>query len=91
LSKDWTTRVLPELTSQYGVGELHTVWLLPKGWPGKGPAVSLTLLHSTEAPLLCSATPHTPIRGGGGAEALLNLLHPCSTQVEQVEQLWNMT
>jgi hypothetical protein len=39
----WTTRVLPELTSQYGVEEMHDVWFTPKGWPGKGPTVSLLI------------------------------------------------
>jgi hypothetical protein len=38
---DWTTRVLPEFTRQYGVEEIHSVWLLPKDWPGKGAAVTL--------------------------------------------------
>lgn len=40
---DWTTRVLPEVTSRYGVEEVHTAWFLPKGWPGQGPAVSLLI------------------------------------------------
>jgi hypothetical protein len=39
----WTTRVLPELTTPYGVEEVHNVWFIPKGWPGKGPAVSLLI------------------------------------------------
>jgi hypothetical protein len=38
---DWTTRVLPEYTRPYGVEEVHDVWFVPNGWPGKGPAVSL--------------------------------------------------
>ena len=38
---NWTTRVLPEYTCPYGVEEVHNVWFAPKGWPGKGPAVSL--------------------------------------------------
>jgi hypothetical protein len=40
---DWTTRVLPELTSPFGVEEVHSIWLTPKGWPGKGPAVLLLI------------------------------------------------
>lgn len=39
----WTTRVLPELTRPYGVEEAHNAWFVPKGWPGKGPAVSLLI------------------------------------------------
>jgi hypothetical protein len=38
---DWTTRVLSEYTRPYGVEEVHDVWFVPNGWPGKGPAVSL--------------------------------------------------
>jgi hypothetical protein len=38
---DWTTRVLPEYTRPYGVEEVHDVWFVPNGWPGKGPAISL--------------------------------------------------
>ena len=38
---DWTTRILPEYTRPYGVEEVHNVWFVPNGWPGKGPAVSL--------------------------------------------------
>jgi hypothetical protein len=38
---DWTTRVLPEFTRQYGVEELHSVLFLPKDWPGKGAVVTL--------------------------------------------------
>jgi hypothetical protein len=40
---DWTTRVLPDLTLRHGVEELHNAWFLPRGWPGKGPAVSLLI------------------------------------------------
>ncbi len=43
MSNDWTTRVRPDLTAPYGVEELHNVWFLPKGWPGKGPAISLLI------------------------------------------------
>ena len=38
---EWTTRLAPEITSQFGVEELHGVCFVPRGWPGKGPAVSL--------------------------------------------------
>ena len=34
---EWTTRLDPALTRQYGVEEIHDVWFVPKGWPGKGP------------------------------------------------------
>ena len=37
----WTTRLPPERTRTYGVEELHCAWLLPRGFPGKGPVVSL--------------------------------------------------
>jgi hypothetical protein len=40
---DWTTRVNPEATRPYGVEEVHNVWFLPKGWPGKGPVVGLLI------------------------------------------------
>lgn len=43
MSDDWTTRIAPHLTSRYGVEEVHTAWFLPKGWPGKGNAVSLLI------------------------------------------------
>jgi hypothetical protein len=33
------------------------------------------LLHSTFEDVLCSATPHTPIGGGGGAAGALHLLY----------------
>jgi hypothetical protein len=39
----WTTRLEPALTTQYQVDELHSVWLVPKGWPGKGETVSLLI------------------------------------------------
>ena len=39
----WTTRLPPERTRTYGVEELHCAWLLPRGFPGKGPVVSLSL------------------------------------------------
>jgi hypothetical protein len=35
------TRCRPERTRTYGVEELHCAWLLPPGFPGKGPVVSL--------------------------------------------------
>jgi hypothetical protein len=38
---DWTTRILPEITRQYGVEEIHSVLFLPKDWPGQGAAVTL--------------------------------------------------
>jgi hypothetical protein len=38
---EWTTRLAPEITRQFGVEELHDVCFLPRGWPGKGPTVSL--------------------------------------------------
>jgi hypothetical protein len=47
---NWTTRVLPEFTRQYGVDELHSVLFLPKDWPGKGAAVTLGI---PECELLC--------------------------------------
>ena len=59
MSNDWTTRLLPELTSQYGVGELHNVWFVPKGWPGKGPAVSL-LIPECEMQVVVLATDGNP-------------------------------
>jgi hypothetical protein len=31
------------LTRQYGVEEAHDAWFVPRGWPGKGPAVSLLI------------------------------------------------
>jgi hypothetical protein len=39
----WTTRLPPERTRLYGVEELHCAWLLPRGFPGKGPVVSLSI------------------------------------------------
>jgi hypothetical protein len=39
----WTTRVLADLTRQHGVEELHQAWLTPVGWPGRGPAVSMSI------------------------------------------------
>jgi hypothetical protein len=40
----WTTLVNPETTRQYmGDKELHSAWFMPKGWPGKGPCVSLEI------------------------------------------------
>jgi hypothetical protein len=39
----WTTRVDPECTRPYGVGEVHAVFFLPEGWCGKGPTVGLGL------------------------------------------------
>jgi hypothetical protein len=41
MDTDWTTRVLPEFTRQYGIEEIHNVLFFPKGWPGKGAAVTL--------------------------------------------------
>jgi hypothetical protein len=41
IMSDWTTRVLPEYTRRFGVEEVHDAWFVPKGWPGKGPAISL--------------------------------------------------
>jgi hypothetical protein len=38
---DWTTRVEPKLTQQFGVNELHTVCFEPPGWPGKGTVLAL--------------------------------------------------
>jgi hypothetical protein len=43
LSHEWTTRVRPDLTRKHGVDELHTAWLLPRGWPGHGSAVSMSI------------------------------------------------
>jgi hypothetical protein len=60
VSNDWTTRVLPELTSQYGVEELHDVWFTPKGWPGKGPAVSL-LIPECEMQVVVLAADGQPV------------------------------
>jgi hypothetical protein len=39
----WTTRLEPALSAQYRVAEFHSVWLVPIGWPGKGPAVTLLI------------------------------------------------
>jgi hypothetical protein len=39
----WTTRLPPERTRTCGVEELHCAWLLPRGFPGKGPVVSLSI------------------------------------------------
>ena len=39
----WTTRLPPERTRRFGVEELHVAWLLPRGFPGRGPVVCLTL------------------------------------------------
>jgi hypothetical protein len=44
------------------------------------------LLHSTFCGLLCSATPHTPIVGGGGADGALHLPHLTPLHLSQVEQ-----
>ena len=40
---NWTTRIDPSLTRQYGVEELHNVCFEPPGWPGKGPTVNLLI------------------------------------------------
>jgi hypothetical protein len=40
---NWTTRLLPELTSPYGVEEVHNVWFAPKGYTGKGAVVALLI------------------------------------------------
>lgn len=40
---DWTTRVEPERTRSFGVGELHSVLFAPLGWPGRGPVVGLLI------------------------------------------------
>jgi hypothetical protein len=60
LPNHWTTRVLPELTLQYGVEEIHNVWFTPKGWPGKGPAVSL-LIPECEMQVVVLATDGGPV------------------------------
>jgi hypothetical protein len=39
----WTTRLDPQYTTMFGVGELHNVMFEPPGWPGKGPIVSLLI------------------------------------------------
>ena len=40
---DWTTRIDPSITRQYGVEAIHNVWLAPKDWSGKGPVVGLLI------------------------------------------------
>ena len=49
----WTTLVEPKYAA-YGVGEVHNVWFLPKGWPGKGTVINLLIpeceLHFCFAP-----------------------------------------
>jgi len=59
-SNDWTTRVLPDLTRQYGVEELHHAWFTPKGWPGKGSAVSL-MIPECELQIVVSADDGEPL------------------------------
>jgi len=39
----WTTRLPPERTRLFGVEEMHVAWLLPRGYPGRGPVVCLTI------------------------------------------------
>src|SRR5262249_20906135 len=39
----WTTRIAPELTRSYGVEELHNVAFEPRGWPGHGTTISLSI------------------------------------------------
>jgi hypothetical protein len=39
MSKEWTTRVDPKYTRQFGVEELHKVYFEPSGWPGKGTSI----------------------------------------------------
>ena len=39
----WTTRLPVERTRLFGVEEVHCAWLLPRGYPGRGPVVSLAL------------------------------------------------
>lgn len=39
----WTTRVLPEFTAHYDVEDIHSAVFTPKGWPGKGSAVTLLI------------------------------------------------
>ena len=39
----WTTRLRPELTRPFDVEEMHSVWFIPKGWPGNGAVASLLI------------------------------------------------
>jgi hypothetical protein len=36
VNTDWTTRLSPSLTRQFGFEELHTAAFMPNDWPGKG-------------------------------------------------------
>lgn len=56
---NWTTRVDPTYTRPYGVEEVHNVWFTPKGWPGKGPAVTL-LIPECEVQLVLVAPDGEP-------------------------------
>jgi hypothetical protein len=66
--ESWTTRVLPEYTRPFGVEEVHNVWFVPRGWPGKGPNVGLlipecelhyTFLSKDGEPVSCINRPTT--------------------------------
>ena len=49
----WTTRLPPERTVPYGVGELHEVVFEPPGWQGQGTTVVLGIPRGRVAPRLC--------------------------------------
>jgi hypothetical protein len=40
---NWTTRLDPGITRQYGVEEIHGAFFEPPGWLGKGATISLGL------------------------------------------------
>ena len=60
MSRESTTRVLPDLTRPHGVEECHTAWFIPKGWPGKGTAISL-LIPECELQVVFIAADGQPI------------------------------
>jgi len=49
---DWTTRVLPEYTRPYGVEEVHDVWFVPNGWPGRDRPSASSFLNAS-----CNSSP----------------------------------
>jgi hypothetical protein len=49
--EQWTTRLEPEMTREYGVDQIHMIWFAPKGWQGKGPTVGLGI---PECELICT-------------------------------------
>jgi hypothetical protein len=57
---NWTTRISPDHTRPFGVEEVHNVWFVPIGWPGKGPVISL-LIPECELQYVVVAADNMPV------------------------------